>query len=690
MHIKTLFLIVLLFTNFPLQAQNSEFPTLDALADVEIPGYDYVEALGRLGSYNPSFAPPASPPRYQVGDSQSFMLPYSDDHSERAENAELRGMTEHVLVWATDSANVSRYRAQTLAEMTEENVLGPMQQLFGFREPPGVDGDPRFNIVIMANADYQHWGFFARSHAIPRTHYSDSNQREMVVINLQGEDASRIDLDWFAATAAHEFQHVLLFHRDAGEELWLNEALSTFSEYYTYGERSAAGLGEHFLAAPNTALTRFRSGEDVSAKYGAAALFMIFLAEQFGNEIVARLQADSANGWRSVDKVLRENFGVSADDVFADWVLANYLQDAVRGFGYETLDPLLIAVQPVATLREFPALHSGRLPQYSSDYLAVDVRGADKLWLRLTQAPEANLINVAPDEGDRFYFAVSADYSDSRLTRHIDLLTFDEVWLEYRIWYDLAKDFEYGYVQVSADRGKTWEMLAGKHTEKRQLYNYIDSNGYTGNSGGWLQERIDLGDYASRPILLRFEVITDAVTSYRGMAIDDLRIDAIDYHDGFESPDDAWVEEGWIRTDNRLPQNTWLQVVQETPDGLRLSRTLMTSSGEIIVDLLPDAFSALVAISPVVPQTSLETQYTLEANLIDANGVLMAAARGCTVTTTHALNFRDAPNGKKIGLLPHGTVAMALNRRAGWFKVAYDGERGWISGDYVTLHGDCA
>ena len=63
---------------------------------------------------------------------------------------------------------------------------------------------------------------------------------------------------------------------------------------------------------------------------------------------------------------------------------------------------------------------------------------------------------------------------------------------------------------------------------------------------------------------------------------------------------------------------------------------------------------------------------------------------GCTVTTTHALNFRDAPNGKKIGLLPHGTVAMALNRRAGWFKVAYDGERGWISGDYVTLHGDCA
>ena len=68
----------------------------------------------------------------------------------------------------------------------------------------------------------------------------------------------------------------------------------------------------------------------------------------------------------------------------------------------------------------------------------------------------------------------------------------------------------------------------------------------------------------------------------------------------------------------------------------------------------------------------------------------MAAARLCTVTTTHALNFRDAPNGDKIGLLPQGTAATALSLSEGWFKVAHDGKVGWISGDYVTLHGDCA
>ncbi len=690
MHIKTLFLIVLLFTNLPLQAQNSEFPTLDALADVEIPGYDYVEALGRLGSYNPSFAPPASPPRYQVGDTQSFMLPYSDDHSERAENAELRGMTEHVLVWATDSANVSRYRAQTMAERVEEDILTPLQQLFKYSEPPGVDGDPRFTIVMMHNTEFSRAGIFPVTHTLPRALYKESNQREMMVINLALDDGSYLLDDFIAEIIAHEYQHILLHHRDRNEEVWLNEALSEFVAQYTAGPERIQWTSPNFLEAPNTGLTHLLSGPSLRAKYAAGALFTIFLAERYGEEIVERLHTESADGWRSVEKVLRESAGASADEVFADWVLANYFQDADRGFGYQSLDKLLVPPQPVATLHDFPALHNGRLPQYSSDYLAVDVRGADKLWLRLTQAPEAYLIKASPFEGDHFYYAATRERSNSRLTREIDLHTVRRTMLEFRIWYDLEENLEYGYLQVSTDGGEKWTILPGEHTVDETLYGQFYPDGYTGRSGGWLQERISLSRYAGRKILLRFETLSDLATTYNGMAIDDLRIDAINYHDGFESPDDAWIEEGWIRTDNRLPQRAWLQVVQENAEGLHLTRSLMTSSGDMTVELLPDVSQALVAISPVVPQTSLETQYTLEANLIDANGVLMAAARGCTVTTTHALNFRDAPNGKKIGLLPHGTVAMALNRRAGWFKVAYDGERGWISGDYVTLHGDCA
>ena len=450
-----------------------------------------------------------------------------------------------------------------------------------------------------------------------------------------------------------------------------------------------ARLAETFQDAPDTALTYLYSGDNLLAKYGAAALFMIFLVEQYGNEVVERLQAESLDGWRAVYKVLREIAGVSADEVFADWVLANYFLDADRGRGYQSLDSLLTPPQPVETLRTFPALHSGSLPQFSSDYLAVDVRGADKLALRLTQAPEAHLINSAPYEGDHFYYAVTADASDSRLTRRIYLVTFGEAWLEYRIWFDLKEIYEFAYIEVSTNGGETWQILAGEHTSDESRYGTDFDKTYTGSSGGWLQERIDLSDYANRTILLRFEVLNSAVTTYRGLAIDDLRIEAIDYHDGFESLDDDWVEEGWIRTDNRLPQRTWLQVVQETDVGLDLSRSLVTGSEDVIVDLLPGVERAVIAVSPVVPQTALETEYALEVNLIDADGNVMEVSRDCRVTTTAGLNFRDAPNGNKIGLVPQGTAVDALDRSGDWFKVEYDRVRGWISASYVITQGNC-
>ncbi len=61
----------------------------------------------------------------------------------------------------------------------------------------------------------------------------------------------------------------------------------------------------------------------------------------------------------------------------------------------------------------------------------------------------------------------------------------------------------------------------------------------------------------------------------------------------------------------------------------------------------------------------------------------------CTVTTTHNLNFRDGPNGVRIGLVPSRTTLEAMAREPGWFKVDYRGKSGWISADYVVTEGDC-
>ncbi len=689
MRIRTLAFIFMLLITTLVKAQDSKFPTLDALANLEIPAFDYGDLVRRLSWIKSTYSPPSGPPQHQVGDRESFMMPTGDKAGEVGVPTELRGMTENVLIWVEETAPYSRAKAQALAERLETDVLGGLKNLFNYSLPPGVDGDPRLIVAITHNPGFRQAGIFGKGHALPRTLFPNSNQREMVVINIALRDGSVLFDDFIVEIIAHEYQHVLLHHRDFNEELWLNEALSSFAEYYTIGLESVGQTAEMFLESPNTGLTHLRLGAKLGEKYGAGALFMIFLAEQYGDKMIERLQAESADGWRGVEKVLRESAGVAADDVFADWALANYFQDIGSGYGYDTEEPLPARPQPLTTLRSFPALRRGSLPQYSTDYLAVNVRGADKLSLQLTQAQEANLISAAPYEGDVMYYGVTTASTSSKLTRAFDLRFVPQAWLEFRIWYDLTENREYAYVEASSDGGETWSILEGLHTRSRDRYTWLYEDGYTGSSGGWLNERIDLSDFARRRILLRFEVLSDNVTTYKGLAIDDLRIDAINFHDGFESADEAWVEEGWIRTDNRLPQRTWLQVVQETPEGLRLDRHMMNASGDITVDLLPGVSQVLIAISPVVPQTSLETEYTLEVNLIDADGNAMTVARECALTTTHALNFRDAPNGDKIGLLPQGTTTMALDKREGWFKVQFDNKIGWISGGYVTTKGDC-
>jgi len=61
----------------------------------------------------------------------------------------------------------------------------------------------------------------------------------------------------------------------------------------------------------------------------------------------------------------------------------------------------------------------------------------------------------------------------------------------------------------------------------------------------------------------------------------------------------------------------------------------------------------------------------------------------CAVTTTTGLNFRDAPNGNRIGAVPVQATLTVLARTPHWIKVDHQGALGWISADYVTTQGNC-
>ena len=114
------------------------------------------------------------------------------------------------------------------------------------------------------------------------------------------------------------------------------------------------------------------------------------------------------------------------------------------------------------------------------------------------------------------------------------------------------------------------------------------------------------------------------------------------------------------------------------------------------------AYRAPSASSPVLragdPHFCLETdqrgQPRAQIGRCDIGAIELAPVltqlANCSVTTMHKLNFRDAPAGGKIGLVPQNAAATAIARTQGWFNIKHEGATGWISANYVTTTGDCS
>ena len=73
----------------------------------------------------------------------------------------------------------------------------------------------------------------------------------------------------------------------------------------------------------------------------------------------------------------------------------------------------------------------------------------------------------------------------------------------------------------------------------------------------------------------------------------------------------------------------------------------------------------------------------------DIPPVTETALQNCMVTTLYALNFRDTPDGKKIGGVGYMWTLTALAKSGDWYKVDNNGVVGWISAKYVSTHGVC-
>ncbi|MCS6803355.1 MAG: immune inhibitor A [Chloroflexota bacterium] len=545
-------------------------------------------------------------PQEQVGDERTFWVMDISTARHFPMTATLRHATARLALFLQNGLHYSEADLQRSAEIFETTISPCVRGLFGSEWSPGVDNDPRLTILIGNIPGVA--GYYSSADQYPTAVNPFSNEREMFYLNA---GAIRLGSPQFLGTMAHEFFHMVQWANDPAEETWVNEGLAELSAEFC---GTGASFVNAFLANPNTQLTSWASNPSAAApNYGAAYLFMRYLAERFGRDTLADLVREPERGIAGVEAWLARRGGPTFDEVFKEWTVANLLN--LRGhprYGYEGLRQ---GVTPRLTLSQFGS-ERATVRQYAAQY--VELRLPGDATIRFEGSTTVKLVSAEPRSGRSFWWSNRGDSINPTLTRAVDLRGARSATLEFAAWYDLERDWDFAYVMVSTDGGRTWDILPGRTAVTNPGSGFAFGPGWTGMSGGqrpeWVEERVDLTPYAGKQILLRFEVITDDAVNHEGFAIDDLRIPEIGWSDDAEDERD-WQANGFVLLRGEAPQRFQVQLVrfgsETTVEDLPLDAH---NRGEVTIRAAGGAVPrAVLIVSAVTPVTTHEAAFRVTA-----------------------------------------------------------------------------
>ena len=392
-----------------------------------------------------------------------------------------------------------------------------------------------------------------------------------------------INLDWlnqgngfdhYETVLAHEFQHMVHWHNDRNEETWVNEGMSELAQEIA-GYPPDLNFARRYAVHPDTQLNTWSTSPDGNGRhYGGAYLFMAYFLQRFGEELTQAVVSQPANGILGFTNALHQaGWDLTFEDLFADWLIANYANQytalgtqGVYGYRQLRLPPLALA----ESFYRYPQQPSeGAVRNFGVDYIAL--RGSGDLSFHFEGMTGTRYANTEPYSGSYAWWSNRADESDCRLTRAFDFSSLpagDDLTMDVQMWFDIEEDYDYGYVLVSRD-GRKWDILPGQRTTTENPSGNSFGHAYTARSlaaprdesPAWIQESFDLSAYAGKEVLIRFEYVTDDAVNAPGWFIDDIAIPAVNYATDFEQGEDGWDSEGWLLTDNRLPQEWLLQTM---------------------------------------------------------------------------------------------------------------------------------
>jgi hypothetical protein len=409
---------------------------------------------------------------------------------------------------------------------------------------------------------------------------------------------------------------------DRNENTWLNEGFAELAAFINGYYRG--GFDWYYAFDPDLQLNDWPNNKmGTTPHYGSGFLFTNYFLNRFGKTATQALVASPLNGLESVDAVLASQgitdpltgMPVTADDVFLDWNIANYLQDpgvADGRYAYANYPdaPQTSATETISTCPTSGVQRS--VNQYGVDYIQVTCPGEHTL--AFTGSSVARLLPADASSGSYAFWSNKGDESNMTLTRAFDFTGISgPIRLAYRTWYDLEVDYDYVYVEASTD-GQQWQILFTPTGTPEDPSGNSYGWAYNGFSAGWIEEEVDLARYAGQRVWLRFEYVTDAAVNGEGFLLDDVSVPAVGYFSDFETDDGGWEAAGFVRINNSLPQTFRLALLTRNSNGVTVEIIPLTPDqvAEIPIQIGDDVQEVVLVITGTTRFTRQPASYEID------------------------------------------------------------------------------
>lgn len=592
--------------------------TIQTLLQSTVPENDVYELACRLqDKCNVPKTLPAPAMPLTVGTTQKFWLINADTNENFQIDATLLYITPLTYFWAEKGVEVNEKDMKTLMDEFDEKIIPTDREFFGSEWTPGVDNDPHIYVLYAGNLGSNIGGYYSSSDEYNPLVRQYSNGHEAYVLT----SSQPLGDQYAYSTLAHEFVHMIQWPTDRNDVSWINEGfaeLGAFLNGYDVG-----GADWAYVQTPDLQLNDWATNDspDFGLHYGQSFLYLTYFLDRFGEKATKALTANPENDLASVDDTLKTLNAtdpqtgkvITADDVFMDWAAALYLKDGNVGDGRYTYHnyadaPQTSATETISNCPQAPITRD--VHQYGIDYINISCAGDHTL--TFTGSTAIHMLPVDPSSGLYVFATNLGNESDMTLTREFDFTNVSgPVAFSFSTWYDLEKDYDYLFLEVSED-GEHWQIITTPSGTGDNPSGNSYGWGYNGESNRWIREDVDLSQYAGKKVQLRFEYVTDAAVTGEGFLLDDVSVDAVNYKSDFESDDGGWVAAGFSRVQNIIPQNFRLMLITKGADTTVQTIELSSDQTATIPLSLKGGEEATLIVTGTTRYTRKNTTYQIE------------------------------------------------------------------------------